>query len=96
MSDEKQEVRAALKQLMGSNEKVIELMLGRYAGYSLTVRGFMRRWLEKRLGRQEWMLEYIDVKLIADVAVATGRVVTVPAKRGTTLRRGVYVFMVGG
>ncbi|MBP9897714.1 MAG: hypothetical protein KBF28_05035 [Gemmatimonadales bacterium] len=48
----------------------------------------MRRWLEKRLGRQEWMLDYIDTRLIADVAVATGRVMTVPANRGTTVRRG--------
>ena len=76
------------------SDKEIELMLGRYAGYGLTVRGFFRRWLEKRLGRQEWILEYIDTRLIADVAVATGRVVTVPAERGGTLRRGVYVFMV--
>jgi hypothetical protein len=88
-------VRAALQQLLGRNEKEIELMLGRYAGYSLTVRGFMRRWFEKRFGEHEWMLEFIDIRLIADVAVATGRVVTVPAKRGATLRRGVYVFMVG-
>lgn len=32
MSDEKQDVRAALRQLLGNNEKEIELMLGRYAG----------------------------------------------------------------
>lgn len=62
MSDEKQDVRAALRLLLGKNEKEIELMLGRYAGYSLTVRGFMRRWLEKRLGRQEWMLSQGDVR----------------------------------
>ena len=94
MSDEKQAVREALRQRGGMSEKEIELLLGRYAGYGLTVQGFFRRWLEKRLGRQEWMLEYIDTKLIAAVAVATGRVVTVPAKRGGTLRRGVYVFMI--
>ncbi len=41
------------------------------------------------------MLDYIDTRLIADVAVATGRVMTVPANRGTTVRRGVYVFLLG-
>lgn len=92
MSDEEQDVRAALRLRLGDNESEIELLLGRYAGYSVTVPGFMRRWLKKQLGGQAWMLEYINTRLLADVAVATGRVMTVPAKRGTTVRRGVYVF----
>jgi len=92
MSDEEQDVRAALRLRLGDNEPEIELMLGRYAGYSVPVRGFIRRWLEKRLGGQAWMLDDINTRLIADAAVATGRVLTVPAKPGTTARRGVYVF----
>jgi hypothetical protein len=94
MSDEQQEVRAALRQRFGSNEKEIELMLGRYEGRHLTVPGFFRRWLESRLGEQAiWMLDYIDVRLIADTAVTLGRVETMAAGPGSTARRGLYVFM---
>ena len=94
MSDEKQEVRAALKQHLGSNEKEIELMLRRYAGQHLTVRSFFRGWLHERLAEQAtWMMDLINVELIADTAVALGRVITVPAKPASQLRRGVYVFL---
>ena len=94
MSEEENDVRAALRQRFGTNEKEIELMLGRYVGYHLTVRGFIRRWLEERLAEQaSWMLDYINVELIADAAVAKGRVVTIAATRGDPVRPGVYVFM---
>jgi hypothetical protein len=88
MSDEEQDVRAALRQRFGSNDREIQLMLDRYVGRHLTVHGFFRRWLEERLAEQaSWMLDYINVELIAGAAVAKGRVVTIAAGRG------VYVFM---
>lgn len=69
-------------------------LLCRYVGQHPTVRSFFRRWLEGRLAEQaQWMMNYINVDLIADAAVAMGRVVTVPAKPASQLRGGVYVFL---
>lgn len=94
MTEEVEDVRAALRKRLGDNENEIELMLGRYVGQHRTVRSFFRRWLEGRLAEQAtWMMNYINVDLIADAAVAMGRVVTVPAKPESQLRRGVYVFL---
>ena len=39
------------------------------------------------------MMNLINVGLIADTAVALGRLITVPAKPASQLRRGVYVFL---
>ncbi|MCY1056212.1 hypothetical protein [Nannocystis sp. SCPEA4] len=94
MNDEEREVRTALQERLGDNEKEIQLMLGRYEGRHRTVRGFFRKWLERRLAEQaEWMLAYIDVALIADAAVALGRVVTIEAARSTASRPDLYVFL---
>lgn len=94
MSEEEQDVLAALQRRFGDNEKEIARMLGWYVGHHLTVRGFFRKWLEARLGNQAgWMLDYINVELIADAAVAKGRVITLPAKRRDTFRAGAYVFL---
>ncbi|WP_434422033.1 transposase [Nannocystis pusilla] len=94
MNDEEQEVRAALRERLGDNEKEIRLMLGQYEGRHLTVRGFFRKWLEGRLAEQAgWMLAYINVELIADAAVALGRVVTIEAAAGTARRPALYVFL---
>jgi hypothetical protein len=69
----------------GDNEQEITLMLSRYVGQHRSVRSFFRQWLEGRLaGQANWMMNYINVKLIADVAVAMGRVITVPAKPGSS------------
>ena len=96
MSEEVEDVRAALRKRFGDNEKEIDQMLSRYAGQHLTVRSFLRHWLETRLAEQaSWMMNYINVEVIADAAVAMGRVVTVPAKPARQLRRGVYVFLAG-
>ena len=94
MSDELDDVRAALRKRFGDNEKEIELMLSRYVGQHLTVRSFFRHWLETRLAEQaSWMMNYINVEVIADAALAMGRVVTVPAKPASQLRQGKYVFL---
>ena len=94
MSKEVDDVRTALRKRLGNNEKEIELMLSRYVGQHLTIRSFFRHWLETRLAEQaSWMMNYINVELIADAAVAMGRVVTVPAKPASQLRRGQYVFL---
>lgn len=91
MSDEEQEIRAVLRERLGDNEGEIQLMLGWYEGRHRSVQGFFRKWLERRLAEQAgWMLDYINVKLIADAAVAKGRVVTIEVGPG---RRGLYVFM---
>ena len=94
MTEEVEDVRAALRKRLGDNEKEIELMLGRYVGQPRTVRSFFRHWLEERLADQAtWMMNYINIELIADAAVAMGRVVMVPAKPARQLRQGVYVFL---
>jgi hypothetical protein len=94
MNDEEREVRAALQERLGDNEKEIRLMLSRYEGRHLTIRGFFRKWLEARLAEQAgWMLDYIDVALIADTAVALGRVVTMETTPGSASRPGLYVFL---
>jgi hypothetical protein len=94
MTEEIEEVRDALRKRLGDNEKEIELMLSRYVGQHRTVRSFFRRWLEGRLAEQAtWMMNYINVDLIADAAVAMGRVITVPARPASQLRHGVYVFL---
>jgi len=86
-------VRAALQQRFGKNEKEIERLLSCYVGMHVTVRGYFRKWLTVQLAEHaSWMLDYIDVRLIAEVAGAMGRVVTLPAKRGPG-RIGVYVFV---
>ncbi len=92
MTEEVEDVRAALRKRFGDNEKEISLMLSRYVGQHLSVRSFFREWLEGRLAEQAtWMMNYINVELIADAAV--GRVITVPAKPASQLRRGAYVFL---
>ena len=69
-------------------------MLSRYVGQHRSVRSFFRHWLERRLAEQAtWMMNYINVELIADAAVVMGRVITVPAKPASQLRRGVYVLL---
>lgn len=94
MTEEVEDVRAALMKRFGGNEKEIALMLSRYVGQHLSIRSFFWQWLEGRLAEQaSWMMNYISVELIADVAVAMGRVITVPAKPASQLRRGVYVFL---
>lgn len=94
MTEEIEDVRAALRERFGDNEKEIQLMLGRYVGQHRSIRSFFRQWLEGRLAEQApWMMNYINVVLIADVAVAMGRVITVPAKPASRPRRGVYVFL---
>ncbi len=94
MTEDLQEVRTALQKRFGDNEKEIELMLRRYVGQHLTIRSFFREWLHERLAEQAtWMMNLINVELVADTAVALGRVVTVPAKPASQLRRGVYVFL---
>lgn len=94
MSDELDDVRAALRKRFGDNEKEIELMLSRYVGQHLTVRSFFRHWLETRLAEQaSWMMNYINIEVIADAGLAMGRVVTVPAKPASQLRQGKYVFL---
>ena len=93
MTQEDDGVRAALEKRFGSNEKEIERLLGYYVGVHMTVRGYFRKWLVERLAEHAgWMLDYINVRLIAEVAVATGRVVALPAKRGPG-KIGVYVFV---
>lgn len=94
MTEDLQEVREALQKRFGNNEKEVELMLRRYVGQHLTIRSFFRDWLHERLAEQAtWMINLINVELIADTAVALGRVITVPAKPASQLRRGVYVFL---
>ena len=94
MTEDLQEVRVALQKRFGDDEREIELMLGLYVGQHLTIRGFFRDWLHERLAEQAtWMMNLINVELIADTAEALGRVVTVPAKPASQLRRGVYVFL---
>lgn len=93
MTHEDDGVRAALQKRFGRNEKEIERLLGNYVGLHLTIRGYFRKWLAVHLAEHAgWMLDYINVRLIAEVAVATGRVVTLPAKRGPG-QIGVYVFV---
>lgn len=94
MIEEVEDVRVALRMRFGDNEKEIALMLSRYVGQHRSVRSFFRQWLEGRLAEQaSWMMNYINVELIADAAVAMGRVITVPAKPASQLRRGAYVFL---
>jgi hypothetical protein len=86
-------VRAVLQKRFGRNEKEIERMLGCYVGVHMTVRGYFRKWLTVHLAEHaSWMLDYINIRLIADVATATGRVVTLPAKLGPG-QIAVYVFV---
>ncbi len=93
MTQEDDGVRAALRERFGKNEKEIERLFGGYVGTYMTVRGYFRKWLAVQLAEHaSWMLDYINVRLIAEVAAATGRVVTLPAKRGPG-RIGVYVFV---
>ena len=93
MTQEDDGVRAALQERFGRNEKEIERLLGCYVGVHATVRGYFRKWFRDQLAEHAgWMLDYINVRLIAEVAAATGRVVTMPAKRGPG-RIGVYVFV---
>jgi len=93
MTQEDDGVRAALQKRLGRNEKEIERLLGCYVGVHTTVRGYFRKWLMDHLAEHaDWMLDYINVRLIAEVAAATDRVVTMPAKRGPG-RIGVYVFV---
>lgn len=96
MNEEIEDVRAALRKRFGNNEKEIELMLSRYVGQHRTIRSFFRKWLEARLAEQAgWMMNFINVEVIADAAVAMGRVVTVPAKPVSQLQRGMYIFLAG-
>ena len=93
MTQEDDGVRAVLQKRFGGNEKEIERMLGCYDGVHMTARGYFRKWLKMHLAEHAgWMLDYINIRLIADVATATGRVVTLPAKRGPG-QIGVYVFV---
>jgi|GEM_PF-3502907 len=93
MTQDDDGVRAALQQHFGENENEIERLLGGYVGVHATVRGYFRKWLTVQLAEHaSWMLDYINVRLLAEVAGATGRVVTLPAKRGPG-RLGVYVFV---
>lgn len=95
MSEEINEVWAAIQEHRRCSDKETEFLMRHYEGRHGNVRGFFRRWLETRLGEQaEWMLNYIKVELIADVAVEMGRVVTVPAKPSADCLRSVYVFLV--
>ena len=50
MSEEEQEVLAAVKGLVGDDEVEVQRMLARYEGCHPTVRGFFRGWFETRLG----------------------------------------------
>ena len=93
MTQEDTGVRVALKRRFGKNEKEIERWLGDYVGVYVTARGYFRKWLTEHLAEHAgWMLDYIDVRLITDVAMASGLVVTLPAKRGPG-KIGVYVFV---
>ena len=93
-NEDKREVRAALQGHLGDNETEIQRMLARYEGRHRTIRGFFRRWIEARLAEQaEWMLDYINVELIADAAVALGRVVTLDAAPRSASRSGLHVFL---
>ena len=84
-----------MQERFGRNEKEIERLLGCYVGVHTTVRGYFRKWLTIHLAEHaDWMLDYINVRLITEVAAATGRVVTMPAGRGPG-RIGVYVFVRG-
>jgi hypothetical protein len=93
MTQENTGVRVALKRRFGKNEKEIERWLGDYVGVYVTARGYFRKWLTEHLAEHAgWMLDYIDVRLITDVAMASGMLVTLPAKRGPG-QIGVYVFV---
>jgi hypothetical protein len=93
MTQEDTGVRVALKRRFGKNEKEIERWLGDYVGVYVTARGYFRKWLTEHLAEHAgWMLDYIDVRLITDVAMASGMLVTLPAKRGPG-QIGVYVFV---
>ena len=93
MTQEDNGVRVALKRRFGKNEKEIERWLGDYVGVYVTARGYFRKWLTEHLAEHAgWMLDYIDVRLITDVAMASGMLVTLPAKRGPG-QIGVYVFV---
>ena len=93
MTQEDDGLRAALQERFGRNEKEVERFLGCYVGVYVTVRGYFRKWLTLHLVEHaSWMLDYINVRLIAEVATATGRVLTLPANRGVG-RIGVYVFV---
>ena len=93
MTQEDTGVRVALQRRFGKNEKEIERWLGDYVGVYVTARGYFRKWLTEHLAEHAgWMLDYIDVRLITDVAMASGMLVTLPAKRGPG-QIGVYVFV---
>lgn len=95
MNEEINEVWTAIQEHRGCSARETEFLMKHYEGCHGTVRGFFRRWLTERLGEQaEWMLNYIKVELIADVAVEMGRVVTVPARPSAECLRGVYVFLI--
>lgn len=93
MAHEDNGVRVALQKRFGKNEKEIERWLSDYVGVYVTARGYFRKWLTEHLAEHAgWMLEYIDVRLITEVATMSGLVVTLPAKRGPG-KIGVYVFV---
>jgi len=52
MTEEVEDVRAALRKRLGDDEKEIELMLGRYVGQHRTVRSFFRTCSPHRSGAQ--------------------------------------------
>lgn len=94
MSEEEQEVLAAVKGLVGDDEVEVQRMLARYEGCHPTIRGFFRGWIETRLGGQaEWMLRLINVKRIADTAVKLGRVKTIEAASSRVSRPRLHVFL---
>jgi hypothetical protein len=93
MAQEDNGVRVALQKRFGKDEKEIERWLSDYVGVYVTARGYFREWLTEHLAEHAgWMLEYIDVRLITEVATTSGLVVTLPAKRGPG-KIGVYVFV---
>ena len=77
MTQEDTGVRVALQRRFGKNEKEIERWLGDYVGVYVTARGYFRKWLTEHLAEHAgWMLDYIDVRMITDVAMASGMLVT--------------------
>lgn len=92
MSEEVEDVRAALRERFGDNEKEIDLMLSRYVGQHRTIRSFFRLWLEERLREQaSWMMNYINVEVIADAAVAMAAWSPYPQSRRGSFG-GVYTY----
>ena len=93
MDQEDNGVRVALQKRFGKDEKEIERWLSGYVGVYVTARGYFREWLTEHLAEHAgWMLEYIDIQLITEVATTLGLVVALPTKRGPG-KIGVYVFV---